>query len=55
MTFGELVAAIGAAELIVLLLGLAAMLAAGDPPPRLGAPPGARPAPADGRRVKEAA
>jgi len=53
MSFGELVAVVGAVELVALLVVLAASLTVGDPPPRPEAePPEARPEPG---KVEEAA
>ena len=55
MGFGELVAVVGSAELLLLLVALAATLVRGDPPPRLGPEPRGRPSDAARTEVKEAA
>jgi hypothetical protein len=55
MSFGELVAVLGSAELLLLLVALAASLFSGDRPPRLGPGPRAKPAEQARPGVKEAA
>jgi hypothetical protein len=55
VSFGELVAVLGSAELLLLLVALAASLVQGAPPPRFGPGPKAGPAEAKAPRVRDAA
>lgn len=55
MSLGELVAVLGSAELLLLLVTLAATLGLGGPPPRLAPGPGAGPVESEAPSVKEAA